>query len=71
MATVFTIGFTKKSLREFVETLRTACVVRALGRLRARRALAKMEHLAQSDSSESVKLSAEAATFLIKEENNQ
>ncbi|MEK7830316.1 MAG: RQC domain-containing protein, partial [Acidobacteriota bacterium] len=43
--------------------------VRAIGRLRVRKALAKTEHLAQTDSSDSVKLSAEAATLLIRAVN--
>lgn len=53
MATGFTIGLTQNISREFAVMLR------------ARQALAKIEHLAQSDSSESVKLSTEAAAFLL------
>lgn len=41
--------------------------VRALGRLRVSDALAKIEHLMQWDSSENVKLAAEAARLLLKE----
>lgn len=41
--------------------------VRALGHLRASEALAKIEYLMQWDSSENVKLAAEAAAFLLKE----
>ncbi len=40
--------------------------VRALGRLRVRQALGKIETLAQSDSSDSVKLSAHAAALVIR-----
>jgi HEAT repeat protein len=39
----------------------------ALGRLRVSRALAKIEHLMQWDSSKNVKLAAEAAALLLKE----
>ena len=45
--------------------------VRAIGRLRVRKALAKIEHLAQTHSSDSVKLSAQAAALLIRKETNQ
>lgn len=45
--------------------------VRALGRLRVQGALGRIELLAQSDASDSVKLSAQAAALLIKKETNQ
>jgi len=44
--------------------------VRALGRLRVREALGKIESLAQSDSSDSVKLSAQAASLVIRKESD-
>lgn len=43
---------------------------RALGRLRVRKALGRIEALAQADVSDSVKLSAQAAALLIKKETN-